>query len=91
MLYGVGKLPAVRVLLRRENHGFGAVHLVYTVYGAVELHHVLILFDVEREEIGLNGGVRHHAHQHNSGTLVVNVLTIDTPEARRGSLHHING
>ena len=40
--YGIGKLAALRVLLRREQHGLGAVYLVDFVDSDVELHHAAL-------------------------------------------------
>ena len=55
MLYGIGKLCASRILLRRQDNGFGAIHLIYFIYSFVELLHVGVVGGIEGEEVGLDG------------------------------------
>lgn len=89
--YGIGKLAALRVLLRREQHGLGAVYLVDFVDSGVELSHAVVAQDVEGEEIGLYGCSGHYAYEQYSGTLVVDVGAIDAVQAGGGCLDDVDG
>lgn len=88
---GVGKLAALGILLRREQHGLGAVYLVDFVDSGVELCHAAQAQGVEGEEVGLYGCTGHYAYEQYSGSLVVDVGAIDAAQAGGGCLDDVDG